>query len=93
MYYDKKKVNKFLKHVENTNGIATSKELDSIKDSFKCNNIRAYLGKVTAPTQIIAGQHGERTTIVEAKEVADYIKDSEFEVFQSSGLYRYSPDD
>lgn len=89
MYYDKKKVNKFLKHVENTNGIATSMEMDSIKASFKCNNIRAYLGNVTVPTQIIAGQHGERTTIVEAKEVADYIKDSEFEVFQSSGLYPF----
>lgn len=89
MYYDTKKVHKYLKHVENTNGIATSKEMDSIKASFKCNNIRQYLGKVTSPTQIIVGQQGERTTIVEAKEVADYITDSEFEVFQSSGLYPF----
>ena len=31
----------------------------------------------------------DRTTVVEAKEVADYITNSEFEVFQHSGLYPF----
>ncbi len=61
-----------MKQVDNTNNIATKSELNAVKDSFNDNNIMRYLSTVNSPTLIIVGQHGERTTVVEAKEVGDY---------------------
>ena len=39
------------------------------------------------PTLIVAGEHGERTTTLEAKEVADLIQHCEFNVYQHSSAY------
>ncbi|MEB7462215.1 alpha/beta hydrolase [Staphylococcus succinus] len=89
LYYSKRKVKKFLKQLDNTNGIATKNELSAVKQSFNNNNISYYLGKVNSPTLIIVGQHGERTSVVEAKEFGDYIGDVKFEVFKESGLYPF----
>ena len=89
LYYSKRKAKKFLKHVDNTNGIATEAELEAVKDSFNDNNIMSYLSEIDLPILIIAGQHGERTTIVEAKEVGDYIGEVQFETFTASGLYPF----
>ncbi|SCS23683.1 alpha/beta fold hydrolase [Staphylococcus caeli] len=89
LYYSKRKAKKFLKQVEDTNSIATKAELQAVKDSFIDNDIMDYLSDIQLPTLIIAGQHGERTTIVEAKEVGDYIGEVKFEVFTSSGLYPF----
>lgn len=89
LYYDKKKAQKVLKQIENTFSFTTPAERQSVEASFNFNNIRGFLAQVKAPVQIIVGQHGERTTVVEAKEVADYISHSEFEVFQHSGLYPF----
>ncbi|MDG0842853.1 alpha/beta hydrolase [Staphylococcus equorum] len=89
LYYSKRKAKKFLKQVDDTNAIATKAELNAVKESFNDNNIMYYLGKVQLPTLIIVGQHGERTTVVEAKEVGDYIGDVSFEVFEESGLYPF----
>ncbi|MGS0667071.1 alpha/beta fold hydrolase [Staphylococcus arlettae] len=89
LYYDKKKAQKVLKQMENTLAFTTTAERQSVEASFNFNNIRNFLAQVQVPVQIIVGQHGERTTVVEAKEVADYITNSEFEVFQHSGLYPF----
>ena len=89
LYYSKRKAKKFLKHVDNTNGIATEAELEAVKDSFNDNNIMSYLSEIDLPTLIIAGQHGERTTIVEAKEVGDYMGEVQFETYTASGLYPF----
>ncbi|WP_270892713.1 alpha/beta fold hydrolase [Staphylococcus saprophyticus] len=89
LYYSKRKAKKFLKHVDNTNGIATEAELEAVKDSFNDNNIMSYLSEIDLPILIIASQHGERTTIVQAKEVGDYIGEVQFETFTASGLYPF----
>ncbi|HLR20267.1 MAG TPA: alpha/beta hydrolase [Staphylococcus sp.] len=89
LYYSKAKAKKFLKQVEDTNTIATKMELNAVRESFNNNNINHYLGKVDIPTLILVGQHGERTTVVEAKEVGDYIGDVSFKVFEESGLYPF----
>ena len=78
-----------LKQMENTLAFTTTAERQSVEASFNFNNIRNFLAQVQVPVQIIVGQHGERTTVVEAKEVADYITNSEFEVFQHTGLYPF----
>lgn len=49
----------------------------------------SYLSEMDIPTLIIAGQHGERTTIVEAKEVGDFIGEVQFVTFTASGLYPF----
>ncbi|NQE00411.1 alpha/beta fold hydrolase, partial [Staphylococcus xylosus] len=64
-------------------------ELNAVKASFNDNDIMRYLSEVNSPTLIVAGQHGARTTVVEAKEVGDYIGKVEFEVFTASGLYPF----
>lgn len=89
LYYSKRKAKKFLKQVDDTNSIATKAELHAVKASFKDNGIMRYLSEVTSPTLIVAGQHGARTTVVEAKEVGDYIGEVRFEVFTASGLYPF----
>ncbi|MEB6297390.1 alpha/beta hydrolase [Staphylococcus xylosus] len=89
LYYSKRKAKKFLKQVDNTNSIATKSELNAVKDSFNDNNIMHYLSEVNSPTLIVVGQHGERTTVVEAKEVGDYIGEVKFDVFTASGLYPF----
>lgn len=89
LYHSKFKVKKFLKQVENTNDMATKAELSAVRRSFNDNNIMYYLDKMDVPTQIIVGKHGERTTVLEAKEVSDMIAGSLFEVFAESGLYPF----
>lgn len=89
LYYSKRAAKKVLKQVDDTNAIATKAELTAVKESFNNNQIMHYLGEIHLPTLIIAGQHGERTTVVEAKEVGDYIGDVSFEVFEKSGLYPF----
>ena len=61
--------------------MATKAELSAVRRSFNDNNIMYYLDKMDVPTQIIVGKHGERTTVLEAKEVSDMIAGSVFEVF------------
>lgn len=90
LYYSKRKAKKFLKQVEDTNTLHTKTEIAAVKRSFRNNHIREYLGRISMPTMVIVGQHGERTTIVEAKEVADYISGVQFEVFEESGLYPFA---
>ena len=89
LYYSKRKAKKFLKQVENTNSLSTKSEIEAVKQSFIDNNVMHYLKSLDLPTLIIVGQHGERTTIFEAKEVADYIGNTQFEVFEESGLYPF----
>ncbi|MCG7339342.1 alpha/beta hydrolase [Staphylococcus sp. ACRSN] len=89
LYYSKHKVKKFLKQVEDTNDMATKDELTSVRRSFNHNHIMHYLDEMKTPTQIIVGKHGERTTVLEAKEVSDMIDGSTFEVFTESGLYPF----
>ena len=69
--------------------MATKAELSAVRRSFNDNNIMYYLDKMDVPTQIIVGKHGERTTVLEAKEVSDMIAGSLFEVFAESGLYPF----
>ncbi|MCE5038518.1 alpha/beta fold hydrolase [Staphylococcus auricularis] len=92
LYYSKRKAKKFLKHVEETNTIATRAELLAVRNSFNNNHITTYLDKVVAPTLIIVGEHGERTTVLEAKELNDYMTHAEtkFDVFNESGLYPFA---
>ncbi|MBO1222144.1 MULTISPECIES: alpha/beta fold hydrolase [Staphylococcus] len=89
LYYSKRKAKKFLKQVEYTNSMSTKSEIEAVKESFIDNNVMNYLKELKAPTLIVVGQHGERTTVFEAKEVADYIGDTRFEVFEASGLYPF----
>ncbi|MDN8878236.1 alpha/beta hydrolase, partial [Staphylococcus aureus] len=44
---------------------------------------------VVVPTKIIAGEYGERTTRLEAKEVADLIQNADFEVYQESSAFPF----
>ena len=49
--------------------------------------ISSIFEHVTKPTLIIAGEHGERITTLESKEVADLVKESQFDVYAQSSLY------
>ena len=89
LYYSKRKAKKFLKQIENTNNMSTKAEIEAVKQSFIDNNVMHYLKALDLPTLIIVGQHGERTTVFEAKEVADYIGNTQFEIFEESGLYPF----
>ncbi|MCU5746888.1 alpha/beta hydrolase [Staphylococcus sp. SQ8-PEA] len=90
LYYSKKEGKKFAKQISDTNSLNTESENKAVRNSFINTNMRHYLAKITTPTLVIAGQHGERTTIVEAKEVADYLPNAQFEVFEKSGLYPFA---
>ena len=46
---------------------------------FKETAISSVFEHVTKPTLIIAGEHGERITTLESKEVADLVKESQFD--------------
>ena len=82
-------MNKFLKHVVDTNSISTKEEIQAVKDVFKSEGIADVFKHVQVPTLIVAGEHGERTTTLEAKEVADLIQHSEFNVYQHSSAYPF----
>ena len=88
-YYKPRKINKFLKHVEDTNAISTKEETQAIEDVFKETNIASGFNRVVKPTYIIVGEYGERITTVEAKEVADLIGEAQFEVYTQSSLYPF----
>lgn len=88
-YHKPRKVNKFLKHVEDTNAISTKEETQAIEDVFKETAISSVFEHVTKPTLIIAGEHGERITTLESKEVADLVKESQFDVYAQSSLYPF----
>ena len=88
-YYKPRKMNKFLKHVEDTNSISTKEEIQAIEDVFKSTGISDVFSKVAAPTLIIAGEYGERTTTLEAKEVVDLIEHGDFLVYNTSSLYPF----
>ena len=88
-YYKARKMNKFLKHVVDTNSISTKEEIQAVKDVFKSEGIADVFKHVQVPTLIVAGEHGERTTTLEAKEVADLIQHSEFNVYQHSSVYPF----
>ena len=47
---------------------------------FKETAISSIFEHVTKPTLVIAGEHGERITTLESKEVADLVKESQFDV-------------
>lgn len=88
-YYKPRKINKFLKHVEDTNAISTKEEIQAIEEVFKSKGIAEVFSEVEAPTLIIAGEYGERTTTLEAKEVLDLIVHGEFLVYSASSLYPF----
>lgn len=88
-YFKPRKINKFLKHVEDTNAISTKEETQAIEDVFKETNIASGFNRVEKPTYIIVGEYGERITTVEAKEVADLIGEVQFEVYSQSSLYPF----
>lgn len=56
---------------------------------FKETAISSIFEHVTKPTLIIAGEHGERITTLESKEVADLVKESQFDVYAQSSLYPF----
>ncbi|MCJ1662773.1 alpha/beta fold hydrolase [Staphylococcus sp. NRL 16/872] len=88
-YHKPRKVNKFLKHVEDTNAISTKEETQAIEDVFKQESIGEVFEHVTKPTLIVASEHGERITTIESKEVADLIGGARFKVFTESSLYPF----
>ena len=55
-------MNKFLKHVVDTNSISTKEEIQAVKDVFKSEGIADVFKHVQVPTLIVAGEHGERNT-------------------------------
>lgn len=63
--------------------MSTKAEIEAVKQSFIDNNVMHYLKALDLPTLIIVGQHGERTTVFEAKEVADYIGNTQFEILKN----------
>ncbi len=71
-------MNRFLKHVVDTNEISTKEKFKQLKRYSK-TLIFLKLINVVVPTKIIAGEFGERTTRLEAKEVADLIQNADFE--------------
>lgn len=88
-YYKPRKMNKFLKHVEDTNSISTKEETEAVKKVFKTLEISNIFKKVNKPTLIVVGEHSERTTTLEAKEVADLINHCQFTVYAQSSLYPF----
>ena len=75
--------------MEDTNAISTKEEIQAVKDVFKTANISEVFRNVQAPTLIIAGEYGERTTTLEAKEVSDLIEHGQFNVYAQSSLYPF----
>ena len=65
------------------------KRTQAIEDVFKETAISSVFEHVTKPTLIIAGEHGERITTLESKEVADLVKESQFDVYAQSSLYPF----
>ncbi|BGE83220.1 alpha/beta fold hydrolase [Staphylococcus petrasii] len=88
-YYKPRKVNKFLKHVEDTNAISTKEETEAVEDVFKQEGIGEVFEHVMKPTFIVASEYGERVTTIESKEVADLIGNARFDVFTESSLYPF----
>ncbi|HCZ2737576.1 TPA: alpha/beta hydrolase, partial [Staphylococcus aureus] len=88
-YYRPRKMNRFLKHVVDTNEISTKEEIQAVKEVFKNADISQTYRNVVVPTKIIAGEFGERTTRLEAKEVADLIQNADFEVYQESSAFPF----
>ncbi|MBE5675478.1 alpha/beta hydrolase [Staphylococcus sp. SS87] len=88
-YYRPRKMNRFLKHVEDTNEISTKEEIQAVKDVFKRQGISKVYSDVEVPTMIVAGEFGERTTRLEAKEVADLIQNVDFKVYQESSAFPF----
>lgn len=86
-YYKPRHLNKYLKHIEDTNAISTKEEIEAVEEVFKTTGIAQSFDQVTQPTYIISGEHGEQVTSVEAKEVADLVGQPQFEVFNASSLY------
>lgn len=82
-------MNRFLKHVVDTNEISTKEEIQAVKEVFKNADISQTYRHVVVPTKIIAGEFGERTTRLEAKEVADLIQNADFEVYQESSAFPF----
>lgn len=82
-------MNRFLKHVVDTNEISTKEEIQAVKEVFKNADISQTYRNVVVPTKIIAGEFGERTTRLEAKEVADLIQNADFEVYQESSAFPF----
>ncbi|MEJ7448151.1 alpha/beta fold hydrolase, partial [Staphylococcus epidermidis] len=60
-----------------------------IEEVFKSKGIAEVFSEVEAPTLIIAGEYGERTTTLEEKEVLDLIVHGEFLVYSASSLYPF----
>ena len=52
-------MNKFLKHVEDTNSVSTKEETQAVEDVFKTVEISEVFKQVHAPTLIIAGEYGK----------------------------------
>ena len=67
----------------------STKRRQAIEDVFKETAISSVFEHVTKPTLIIAGEHGERITTLESKEVADLVKESQFDVYAQSSLYPF----
>ncbi|EOD8049274.1 alpha/beta fold hydrolase [Staphylococcus aureus] len=88
-HYRPRKMNRFLKHVVDTNEISTKEEIQAVKEVFKNADISQTYRNVVVPTKIIAGEFGERTTRLEAKEVADLIQNADFEVYQESSAFPF----
>ena len=88
-YYKPRHLNKYLKHIEDTNAISTKEEIEAVEEVFKTTGIAQSFDQVTQPTYIISGEHGEQVTSVEAKEVADLVGQPQFEVFNASSLYPF----
>lgn len=88
-YFKPRKMSKFLKQVDDTNSISTKEETEAVVDVFKTQGIANNFEKINKPILIIAGEHGEQVTSLEAKEVADLIGDVQFEVFAESSLYPF----
>lgn len=84
-----RKMNKLTKHKNDTNEVATKEELKAVKDVFKREGISKIFNRVEVPTLIIAGEYGERTTKLEAKEVADLLPHSHFVVYSDSSVYPF----
>ncbi|AUW63849.1 MULTISPECIES: alpha/beta fold hydrolase [Staphylococcus] len=88
-YYKHRKVNKFLKNVEDTNSISTKEETEAVDEVFKQRGIAEVFEYITKPTFIVASAYGERITSLESKEVADLIGNVHFEVYSKSSMYPF----
>ncbi|MBI5975117.1 alpha/beta fold hydrolase [Staphylococcus canis] len=89
LYYSNHKVRKFLKSVNDSEGLLTDYEKNAVNQSFLNTNIKSFLPDITVRTLVIGGKANERVSPTESEYVAEHLANAEYQLFEKSGVYPF----